>query len=60
MAVRLQAIDTAPNAIIISQQEPHAVASLLRQWLVELPEPLFTSSLYDSCIQVGSSTVAAR
>lgn len=35
--------------------DPHVVASLLKQWLRELPEPLLTFGLYDSFILVAEN-----
>ena len=38
---------------IEEDSNPHDVASLLKQFLRELPEPLLTYELYSSFMQVG-------
>mmetsp|Transcript_48029 Transcript_48029/g.113362 ORF Transcript_48029/g.113362 Transcript_48029/m.113362 type:complete len:323 (-) Transcript_48029:118-1086(-) len=36
-----------------TQKETHTVCTVLRHWMVELPEPLLTYSLYDNFINAG-------
>ena len=45
----VKAMDTHIAEVDLSlQTEPAVVAALLRQWLVDLPEPLLTHGLYDA------------
>lgn len=46
-------IDSSANGVNIATLDMHSVAGLLRQWLVELPEPLFTSALYDEVVKAA-------
>lgn len=46
-------IDSSANGVNIATLDVHSVAGLLRQWLVELPDPLFTSALYDEVVKAA-------
>ncbi|CAG12171.1 unnamed protein product, partial [Tetraodon nigroviridis] len=50
-----QAFETQKEQVDLSEYSPHDIASILKQFFKELPEPLLTFDLYNGFIAVGKN-----